>query len=140
MKQLLTTLFFIFLSSCIGKTPGSKKFVGIWKSASGAQLELKTDGTFTGKSLPTKLFFSYVDSTVPTYFDGDGHWDIKTWKIQFPSIIVDFDNTSIIKTSSTQIFVSGSGFTEEQPPWNTLFIWVGEEGGNRYEFKRQLSK
>jgi len=38
---------------------------------------------------------------------------------------------------SANLMISGSGFLENKAPWKHLFLWVGEEGGNRYEFEKE---
>ncbi len=138
MRILLVIFFCVFLLSCIGDNPGTKGFTGTWKNASGAQLQLIKDGSFAGKCLPTKVFFQKDDTTHPLSFDGYGHWFIQEWKFQFPRIRLDFDSTNINLRCSCDINISGSGFFENNPPWNNLFKWEEEDGGKRYEFVRQV--
>ena len=124
--------------SCTGKNPGTATFVGKWRAADSAQLFLQNNGSFIGKSLPTKVFFQRDDTSHPMYFNGQGHWSIQEWKFQWPKIALDFDSTDINLKFSCYVYISGTGFWETNPPWDILFQWKGEEGGERYEFKRQV--
>ena len=135
-KLLILIISFLLISCNTGENSGAKAFIGSWRNNDGAQLILKSNSAFIGISLPTKLFFR-GDTATSLSFNGSGHWYITDWKFQFPNITLYFDSTGIMKSTVTKMCVAGSGLWEYRPPWNTMFTWIEEEGGERYEFIQQ---
>ncbi|MBP9705229.1 MAG: hypothetical protein KBD79_10780 [Chitinophagales bacterium] len=143
MKQPVTCLIILFpflFIGCGGSVPAKNEITGIWFNADGAQLILKDDGTFTATSIPAELFFH--DEYEGEKFGGNGKWTIekerKSWD-QIPwKVDLDFTETSNRHYRyGHSLLISGSNFLENKPPWRNLFLWKGEEGGERYEFKRK---
>lgn len=143
MRKLLTLWFSICLFSCIGDNPGTKAFTGTWRSVDGARLQLNDDGTFNATAMPAVLFFKYPlsfhydASKIRATFNGSGHWFIRKWMCEYPDIHIEFDHTSLLKSASRELYVSGQGIWAAKPPWNTLFIEVSANSGERYNFIRQ---
>jgi hypothetical protein len=131
-------LMIVFLQGCTGgKTPPKEEIVGTWISADSATLEFKADGSFIGKNLPSTI----VSDPSRKIFDSSGKWSIeairKSWDQQPWYISLSFAYKPTRYISATSLIVSGSNLDENSPPWVSLFFWVDEEGGARYEFKKK---
>ncbi len=113
---------------------------GKWASSDGAILILKPNGTFSAEGFPDCIFNLSRDSV--TRFGGYGVWDIKntgsSWNRASWVVELDYKKQTNFKYGAEEhLLISGSGFTENAPPWNNLFIWKVEEGGDRYEFYKK---
>jgi hypothetical protein len=130
-------LFGIMMVVCFGcnpKSPLDKDVVGKWGHSSGAVLIIKEDGTFTGAHLPLNYLLTASKTTV---FNGTGKWKLKQDQGRWV-IGLDFDTTSVNDHKNgftTIILISGSGILENKAPWY-LFLWMEEEGGERYKFSK----
>jgi hypothetical protein len=125
--------------SCGGPNPTREEMVGKWVGGNGAEVNISSDGRFTGKHFPFKKFFVFIkpqDST-RTEFDGGGKWvitkDGSYWKVK-----LDFDASSVPGyLCVSELLVGGKkGILENKPPWY-LYYWVEEEGGERFEFLKK---
>lgn len=138
----------ILLYGCGGnESPKHNDFIGVWRGNDSAEITINADGTIIGKHLPFQLFMRMLhtpqDSTIKL-FDGNGTWNYKEGesfgKHQCWTINMEFDNISIEKYKAgmeVNILVRGkNGFWDNKPPWY-LFLWVGEEGGDTYNFYKQ---
>jgi hypothetical protein len=133
--NLLAMLSFLLLA-CGGQEPSQNDVVGKWESPDGAEFIFNKDGTFTAKQIPTEFGYMPSDSLQNMKFNGSGKWEFKKensyWKTY-----VDFDKVNVNKTCTFPLLISGeSGVLENKPPWY-LFVWKGEEGGERYKFVRK---
>lgn len=137
ISTLIVTIICLQLGCDTTAQSNGHKLIGVWKSNDNAKIILNQDSTFQGISLPSKLFFIHHYDGMKKVFNGFGRWEIVEWKFQFPTIKLDFDSTDVNKTTEVFIYVSGSGFWEYSEPFNTLFQWEEEEGGNRYKYTRQ---
>ena len=113
-------------SGCIRLTPDD--IVGKWKSKDGAVLVFDSDG----KVFATKL----IDGPVLHLDRFESHDGVGTWKISndmtYREVEIDFSQIAEYKNGyGTQVHVSGYGSMMR------LYWWVGEEGGDRYEFTRE---
>lgn len=134
---LISSIVF-FLQACTSdRAPTKEEIIGTWISAEGATIELKADGSFIGRNLPSEI----VNEPGADDFDASGKWSIeatrKSWDQQPWHVSLSFTNTPAGYISATSLIVSGSNFMENAPPWQNLFFWVDEEGGERYEFKKE---
>lgn len=127
-------IIMIILFGCNPSIPSDKDVVGKWTHASGAALILNKDGTFEGTHLPLKYLLT---ASATKNFDGIGRWELKQDQGRWV-IGLDFDTISNKEAEngfSTIILLSGSGILENKAPWY-LFLWVEEEGGERYKFSK----
>lgn len=128
-------IMMFLLQACSGTMPTKNEIIGKWKAEDGATFTFHEDGTFMTKDLSGgKMFKSnryqgkkYSESGVWSIEQSQGRWVIE---LSFKS------SASLAGGYATQLLVSGSGILENDPPWN-LFVWVGEAGGERYEFEKQ---
>jgi hypothetical protein len=129
-SMLLSFLF----QCCTNKAPLNKDIVGIWESKDGSILEIYANGTFSAKSFST-IFLYYTNLKYPNqFFDGSGKWKIVNGQTHW-ELDLNFLQTSIKESRiGTNLLICGSGILERTPPWKNLFLWKGEEGGERYEF------
>lgn len=143
MKQVLlslSTALSIFFQSCNSqmKEPNQGDILGTWKSSENAELIFKEDKTFTGQLIPAELGFFPADSFRNVKFSGSGKWELRKgtthWEVNLDFIQV----TNVNKNGcSFPLLIAGeNGIIENKPPWY-LFAWKGEEGGERYSFKKQ---
>ncbi|MFZ6010330.1 MAG: hypothetical protein ACOYXT_08265 [Bacteroidota bacterium] len=139
-SMIFVSLLIFFIQACTSgssKGPTQEDIIGTWVSADGATLEFKADGSFIGKNLPSKI----VNDPGGNNFDTSGKWSIdasrKAWDQQPWHVSLSFTNTPTGYISATSLIISGSNFMENAPPWQNLFFWVDEEGGERYEFKKK---
>lgn len=135
--KMLSITLPTMLQGCSGVDPKREDVLGEWRSFEGAVLELKSDGSFTGRELPGRIFWNIQMNEKK--FEGRGTWEIKRgqslWEVQ-----LNFSKTSLDGMEDgfgTQILISGTnGILENKPPWY-LFQWIEEEGGQRYKFERK---
>ncbi len=124
--------------------PSSQEFIGKWVNSDGATLDFNDRGKFQGKYIADKMlsYFITKDDT-SKIFEISGTWKIinirSKWD-QLPWCIKLNINkiNGLDKVDNIELLISGSNFLENKPPWNNLFQWKGEEGGERYEFKHIL--
>lgn len=127
MRWLLTLVpLFAQITAC--SPPTDHDILGDWRGPDSARLEFHQDGTFSGRSLPTAVFFPGID--FDKAIEGSGQWQLAklngVWRVRLV-----FDKSSALpKGYDTSILVSGSGQKL------TLFEWIGEAGGPRFEFSR----
>lgn len=142
MRKIVITLI-VFLPvlfiGCSGTAPTKEDIVGTWVSTEGSVLEFKIDGSFIGTQLPS-LIIKSPDMKEGT-FDGTGKWSIgqnkKDWD-QLPwDISLSFDNAPTEYVAAVSLLISGNNFMENSPPWNYIFFWQEEEGGERYKFEKK---
>jgi hypothetical protein len=77
--------------------PTRSMMIGTWRSASGAELTLRSDGTFTARSLPND--FGGFLSGVPTH--GSGVWHVTLTAP--PGVVFDF--LSGVSKAEEELFV-----------------------------------
>lgn len=117
---------FMQLGAC--SPPTDKDVVGVWVSEDGGQLSLRGDGTFTARSLSRQVFFDrrHGDDAV----NGVGNWKLQK-KSAYWEVSLSFHGMSEYPQGfDTSVLVDGNGDS------TTLFQWVEDQGGRRYEFKR----
>jgi len=132
----LIAMLSILLQACGGKEPTQNDVVGKWKSANGAEFVFNEDGTFTAKQIPTEFGYMPSDSLQNMKFDGSGKWKFKKENAYWEAY-VDFDTVNVNKTCTFPLLIAGeNGVLDNKPPWY-LFVWKGEEGGERYKFSKQ---
>lgn len=137
MKKNALLVFSILsiLLGCRGIEPAKTAITGTWVSEEGGKLIFKNDGSFLSLSLPTKLFLREGEEK-NKIFDGSGIWEITKGQSHW-EVSLDFKQTSIqVNNFGQQLLIGGDGILENKPPWY-LFLWKGEEGGDRYELKKQ---
>jgi len=142
--SFLITIF--LFSNCTNnnqetKMPKVHEISGIWVSKDNAVLSLFNNGTCKADSLPADVF---LNSYKGLRLSGSGKWEIKKskgplkWEIKLD---IDFGpNTSpTIKENGVEISlpISGSGVLEKSPPWKSIFVWIDEDSGERYEFNKK---
>jgi hypothetical protein len=66
--------------------PSRSMVIGTWRSATGAVLLLRPDGTFTGRSLPAD--FGASPSAVPS--SGSGHWHVGPVPAEPAGVVFNF--------------------------------------------------
>jgi len=125
---------FVFLQSCRGDSPKPEEIWGTWVATNGAELNLKQNGTFSAKELPGELFLG--KGTSQRTIEGNGAWKIEkdqgSWQVTLEITEKRINEKDV--TEIMHILISGSkGALENEPPWY-LFVWKGEEGGDRYKF------
>ena len=130
----VVAIFSLLLQACGGKEPTKQDVIGTWKSIDGAIFILKKDGTFTEKSFPIEFVFQLQPGFKDVRFDGSGKWELKK-ENSYWEVYLDFEQVSNEKCRSAfPLLISGeNGILENKPPWY-LFVWKGEEGGDRYKF------
>lgn len=144
MKQTLIGLgamLSMFFQACNTqmKEPTQSDILGNWVSSDGAMLELNKDSSFIGKSLPAEYFtfFTSKKDVEGKRVSGSGKWKMEKGQ-GFKEVKLTFtkmDDKDIY--GSYSVLVSGeTGALENKPPWY-LFVWKGEEGGERYTFIKQ---
>jgi hypothetical protein len=140
MRQILFIgINSILLISCSSNKPTATDLIGTWANADGATLELHKDSTFVGKSLPT-VYFTFCTSKKDVEgkrVAGSGNWRIEDGQ-GFEEVKLDFkrmNDTAMYGFYSVMISGTG-GVLENRPPWY-LFVWQGEEEGQRYTFDRK---
>ncbi len=126
------------LQACGGysKGPTQNDIIGSWRNPDGAEFVFNTDGTFSGKRIPTKLGFMTTDSLKNKKFNGSGKWVLRKGSTHW-EVNVDFDKVDNGKNGCVfPLLISRENeVLENQPPWY-LFIWEEEEGGERYKFSK----
>ncbi len=137
MKTINVIVILSFLlQACGGQLPTQKDVPGKWESAKGSEFIFNENGTFTAKSIPTEFGFLPSDSLQNIKFDGVGKWEFRKGNSDW-EVSVDFDKTSVDKTCTFPLLIAGEkGILDNKPPWY-LFVWKGEEGGERYSFRKQ---
>ena len=124
------------LQGCIGEEPIREEIIGVWKASDGGILQLKDDGTFTTKDLSGNIIFKYSNKHKENAFTESGNWKIEKWQGQWVVSLRFTKSENLKKGYATRVLISGTGILENNPPLN-LFLWVGEEGGERYTFKKE---
>jgi hypothetical protein len=140
MKRTIIKLFIMLsflLQGCEGQKPAREDIVGKWKSPDGAVFEFDKDGSFIAKSFPAEVVFHLDRQFTNIRFDGSGKWVLRKGDTHW-EIYLDFQQVSNKECKSVfPLLISGeNGTLENKPPWY-LFVWKGEEGGERYIFKKQ---
>gem|GEM_PF-691027 len=133
----ITIIVMISLFGCKSYSPTAESIVGTWVAKDGAILQLNEDGTFETKNLSGNVIFEYDEEYKGLFFNETGTW--RLGKDQGEWVVFLRFNISARLTGgfATQISVGGrKGFFENKPPW-FLFLWIGEEGENRYEFTKK---
>ncbi|GAB2972627.1 hypothetical protein GCM10027049_03100 [Mucilaginibacter puniceus] len=136
LAKIVILLLSGFLQACSRTAPTESDIIGKWISEDGATLKLKKDRTFEGSLLPGEYFFGQGKDYVNKKTNGSGNWILQKgqgwWELS-----LRFKEISGKKDEfDTQILISGSkGILSQNPPW-CLFEWKGEEGGERYNFKK----
>ena len=128
----------IFVQACSSeRAPTHNDIVGTWMSSDKAELVFNIDGTFTGDSIPTRFGFVPFDSIVDRKFSGAGKWTLRKGQAQW-EVYLEFNKVSVRKNGCAfPVLISGkNGIFENNPPWY-LFLWQGEEGGDRYTFDKK---
>ena len=129
----------IFFSSCGGKEPVQNDIFGTWHGPDSAMLVFNRDSTFIGKALPAEYFtfFTSREEVNGKKVNGSGKWELK--KVEgSEEIALNFQEMDNKETHGFySIFIAGeNGALENKAPWY-LFLWKGEEGGERYKFLRK---
>jgi hypothetical protein len=133
--NLIAMLCFL-LQACGDKEPTKDDVVGTWKNPDGAEFVFNKDGTFRAQQIPTGLGYMASDSLQNRKFDGSGKWEFKK-ENSYWEAYVDFEKANVNKTCTFPLLIAGeNGVLETKPPWY-LFVWKGEEGGERYKFSKQ---
>lgn len=132
-----TALISILFQACSGKEPKHNEIVGRWTNPDGATVVLVDNGEFTAKSFPAEYVLLPKDSFRNQKFDGSGKWTLRKGQAQW-EVYLDFNRFSNQKYAcSFPLLVAGEkGVLENEPPWH-LFLWQGEEGGQRYTFDKK---
>ena len=137
IKQIL----FIFslaliLFGCDNRKPTKYQIVGTWLSDDGGKLILKEVGIFLLESLPTGLFLREAEDKGKT-FAGSGKWELNNDQSNW-QLSLFFKQTSVeVYNFEMQLLISGEkGILENKPPW-LLYLWKDQEGGDRYELRKQ---
>lgn len=127
----------VFFQACSGKDPQRNEIVGTWTNPEGAVVVLVDNGEFTAKSFPAEYVLLPKDSFRNQKFDGSGKWTLRKRQAQW-EVYLDFNRFSDQKYAcSFPLLVAGKkGVLENEPPWY-LFLWKGEEGGERYTFEKK---
>lgn len=151
MKRITLIIWILILSfsSCSeGQKPTINEIAGTWITQDGGELDLKEDGSFLATKLPAGIFIINTPEYDGKYFDCSGTWSIGEsskssnqlpWFVEFDFSKTYLSNSDIILTDSNVYFgkyviISGDNLLENNPPWNYLFRWEDEEGGQRYKF------
>lgn len=144
MKQffLLVGLLSILFHSCNSSENEltQNEIIGTWVSSDKAEFVFNGDGTFTGNLIPAEFCFFPIDTFRNVKFSGSGKWELRKgegvadWEVYLNFSMVD------VKGKNGCVFpllVGGKkDIMENKPPWY-LFVWKGEEGGDRYEFHKE---
>src|SRR5690606_33858778 len=100
-----------------------------------SSFQFKNDGSFTTKNLPGNIIFKNSEDYKKNTFTEVGNWEIEKWQGQWVVNLMFTKSENLKKGYATRILISGTGIFENNPPWD-LFFWVGEEGEERYIFKK----
>lgn len=126
----------LLLHSCRDH-PAAQELIGKWKNKDGAEIVLHNDGSFELKSFPTVLLYFTNQRHPNQVFDGSGKWEVVD-KSSRPEVQINLLETSFHESGiGITLLIAGSGLLENKRPWKTLFLWIGEEGDERYEFVKQ---
>ena len=135
----LIAIFSVLLQACGGKGPTPKDILGTWINQDGAMLQINSDSSFIGKSLPAQYFtfFTSKSEVEGKRVDGMGKWKLEEGQ-GFAEIKLHFTTMNNEKMNGFySVLVSGEkGTLDNKPPWY-LFLWKDEEGGERYKFVKQ---
>lgn len=144
MKQffLLVGILSMLFHSCKSSEKGltQNDLIGTWVSSENAEFIFNGDGTFTGSQIPAEFGFFPIDTFRNVKFNGSGKWELRKaegaidWEVylNFNKVDVKGKNGCVFS-----LLVGGEkGIMENKPPWY-LFVWKGEEGGERYEFHKK---
>jgi len=134
---IAVSILAFFFHACSGKDPQYNEVVGTWTNPDGATVVLVDNGEFTAKSFPAEYVLLPKDSFRNQKFDGSGKWTLRKGQAQW-EVYLDFNRFSNQKYAcSFPLLVSGEkGVLENEPPWH-LFLWKGEEGGERYTLDKK---
>jgi hypothetical protein len=132
----LVAASFIFWS-CGGKDPAQGDVIGRWRGPDTAILDFNQDGTFTARSFPAEYVLLPKNKFINVRFDGEGKWLLRKGNTNW-EVYLDFTQVSDKNCSSSfPLLMEGeNGALGNKPPWH-LFVWKGEEGGERYKFLRK---
>jgi hypothetical protein len=138
-RQLMMNLIAIFsvlIQACGSKGPTPNDILGTWITQDGAILQINSDSSFIGKSLPAQYFtfFTSKSEVEGKRVDGKGKWKLEEGQ-GFTEIKLHFTNMNNTEMNGFySVLVAGEkGALENKPPWY-LFLWKDEEGGERYKF------
>lgn len=136
-RFIISIITILLFQGCSKTIPTENDIVGKWVNSDNAKLEFNADGTFDGESLPGEKIFFPSEEFKNKRFNGNGKWTLKEGQGWW-EITLNFKQVSTRKDGfHTKILISGSGgFLENNPPWY-LFVWEGEEGGQRYKFSKE---
>ena len=131
LAPLLGVCIAVFLEAC-GRSPVLRDVVGTWIGSDGAELVLEEGGAFSARSLPAAIFVR-TEKLGPA-LEGKGRWNLREdspyWEVE-----LGFDEVWHQPGRAwVQLLVSGSGQS------TSLYEFVSEEGGDRYELVRQPPK
>lgn len=128
--------FVVSISACVSPSPARQEIAGNWVGSDGASLQLNADGTLVASNIPEYLFL-LNDSSKP--IGGRGNWRFNQppgrsailaganwWDLEIA--IESFEN----HPAGARAVLHYS--REDKRP--ILFFWKGEEGGERFEFRR----
>ena len=127
----------MLLFGCTSYSPTAESIVGTWVAKDGAIFQLNGDGTFETRNLSGNIIFQYNKEYKDLIFNETGTWELGKYQGHW-AVFLRFNTSAQLKGGFvTQILIAGSkGIFENKPPWY-LFLWIGEEGGNRYEFTKK---
>ena len=125
---LVSVVLNLPFAGCRG--PTSTDLVGSWVNPDGASLILKANGAFSAHALPGQVF---LRDNISGPITGTGRWTLERhnslWHGDGGTVTLAFDEMpGYPPRMGIELIVSSAG---------TLFQWKGEEGGERYQFKRK---
>jgi hypothetical protein len=130
------------LAACSTSPVGKSTIIGHWvatpqnhliikePAVAGCEFIFKADGSFTSSKFLDYLI-NTPDNASGKIHAGSGKWSImqKNGSNIVDLIFTDIDNCSA-NTETTSLIISDWG-------GHPLFFWLGEEGGDRFEFERK---
>lgn len=142
-KYIAVMLLFQLLFGCSNPKPARKDFIGTWKAADGAILELRNDSTCTIKKLNYRNIYSFKGDTT-TILNVDGQWQFVNVKGE-PQIDISYSTGETYQyKGETKLYkkgfplnIAGEGMLGNKAPWH-VFVWIGDpDDMNKYKFEKQ---
>lgn len=131
MKKYLVIIMLMMLTSCIGKATSDKEIYGLWKNNGESSMEFHSNGEFSGKSLPTKLFEG-INLNVDEINCG-GKWEIKNETIYLDIRYTDTSPISYI----TPMYYDRNGLLSDGEI-KAIYFLSDVETESKYKFYKQL--
>ncbi len=123
-----------FLYGC-SYEPSEVDVEGKWISPTGGEFQLNHNGTFNIKNVPGDFILEDFDEHEKLLAGESGKWKIEKWQGIWVVDLSFAHSDRLKKGYATRILIGGSGILKNKPPWN-LYYWKGEEGEEKYTFKK----